>query len=391
MLSTIDRYIARQYLFNVIALLVVLFSFVVTIDVALNIDKFLESADRMMGDGGGFIRRMALVVIGVLDIWWPKLLQLFNYLIGLVLVAAMGFTLTQLARSRELVAILASGISLIRTARPILLVAAIFMVLKLINSEFVLSHPEVAPLLTRSQGDIGKRTWREFPVSMVSDASKRVFLAERFDPGKGEMENVHIFEPDDGAGIAPGGGRVRSMVIRADQAIWNNGGWDLTNPIVLSMVPTRSGENRISERGRAVSDPTPGPNRIVTDLSPETLKLKRFEAFSQSLSWAQISELLKTSQPEMRETLQRIRWSRISQVLSGLLALVITLPFFLTREPRNMLVQSLKCAPVGIISLIGGVLLSTWSWPGLPPGFGVFIPVLILIPIAVASVSWLKT
>jgi hypothetical protein len=54
-------------------------------------------------------------------------------------------------------------------------------------------------------------------------------------------------------------------------------------------------------------------------------------------------------------------------------------------------VQSLKCAPVGIVSMMGGILLSAVAWPGLPPGFGVFIPVLILIPVAVAAVFLMKT
>src|SRR5947207_593492 len=102
-MNTLDRYIARQYLFNVLALLVVLFSFVVAVDVSLNADKFIEAVNRIDPHAGG-IRKAALVALGVLDMWWPKLLQLFNYLVGLVLVAAMGFTFTQLVRNRELVA-----------------------------------------------------------------------------------------------------------------------------------------------------------------------------------------------------------------------------------------------------------------------------------------------
>ena len=43
-MSTLDRYIARQYLFNVAALLVLLFSFVVVVDVMLNIDRMFKVA-----------------------------------------------------------------------------------------------------------------------------------------------------------------------------------------------------------------------------------------------------------------------------------------------------------------------------------------------------------
>ena len=374
-MNTLDRYIARQYLFNVLALLVVLFSFVVAVDVSLNVDKYLEAVGKLDPTAGG-LRKGALVALGVLEIWWPKLLQLFNYLIGLVLVAGMGFTFTQLVRHREFVATLAGGVSLHRVARPILIVAAGFMVLRWVNTEMVLSHPKIAPLLTRDPSDIGKRTWSEFPVRLVPDAAGRIFLAEKFDPVSGEMENVHIWERDK-EGLA-------RQAITAERAVWDTDAWKLSGAKIVPMT--------LSAGGSATGDRMPpAPARLKTDLGPETLKLKRFEAFSQTLSWGQISELLRTARPDVGEKLQRIRWSRVSQTISAMLVLIITMPFFLLREPKNMLVQSLKCAPIGIVSMMGGILLSAVAWPGLPPGFGVFIPVLILIPVAIAAVSWMKT
>ncbi len=374
-MNTLDRYIARQYLFNVLALLGVLFSFVVAVDVSLNADKFIDAVNHMDPAAGG-VRKFTLVALGVFDIWWPRLLQLFNYLVGLVLVAAMGFTFTQLVRNRELVAVLAGGVSLHRVARPVLIVAACVMGLRWINSECILSHPKIAPLLTREPSDIGRRSWSEFPVRLIPDAANRVFLAEKFDPGAGVMEGVTIWERDKNGHA--------ERAISADKAVWDKDAWKLTGAKVQSMTLSAGGSS-------AVASTVPAPDRVKTDLGPETLKLKRYEAFSQTLSWSQISELLRTARPDMREKLQRIRWSRVSQTISGLLVLVITMPFFLMREPKNMLVQSLKCAPIGIASMMGGILLSAVAWPGIPPGFGVFIPVLILAPIAIASVSWMRT
>jgi len=373
-MNTLDRYIARQYLFNVVALTVILFSFVVAVDVSLNIDRFIEGAQKLSPGSTG-LRRAALVVFGVMDIWWPKLLQLFNYLVGLVLVAAMGFTFTQLVRNRELVAVLAGGVSLHRVARPILIVAACVMGVRWINSEVILSHPKIAPLLTRDPGDIGKRTWAEFPVRLVPDSANRIFLAQKFDPVQGVMEKLTVWERDGG---------TAERAITAEKAVWDGDAWKLEGAKVVPL--------RLSPAGTAAAQaPEAPPERLKTDLSPATLKLKRFEAFSQTLSWGQISELQRNSRPEVKEKLQRIRWSRVSQTVSSLLVLVITMPFFLTREPKNMLIQSLKCAPIGIVSMMGGILLTSVSWGGLPPAFGVFIPVLILIPIAIASVAWMRT
>lgn len=377
-MSTLDRYIARQYLVNVVLLLVLLFSFIVAVDVGLRIDKFFAYADKIAGPDGGPVRRFAIAAVGVVDFWWPRLLQLFSYLLGLVLVAAMGFTFTQMVRHRELVAVLASGLSLYRLARPVLLVALLMLGARFINQEFILSRPSIAALLARDIDAIGSRDWSKFRVSLVADAKNRVFLANDFDPAKGEMTDLHIWDRD-------AAGSLKS-VIAADSATWNNGRWDLTNPRSEYMGLSASGSPTLE----GMAQP---PSSIQTDLDPATLKFNNYKEFSQTLSWSQIGEMLSSPliKPDVAEKLQRIRYSRISQSLSTLLALIITMPFYLVREPKNMLSQTLKCAPIGIVSLMGGILLSLVPWPGLPPGFAVFIPVLILAPVAVAMVSWLRT
>ena len=110
----LDRSIAREYLINALTLLVVLLSFIVAIDVSLNIGRFAKAAEEVASQGGepaGLIRRGLVTVWLIGDFWWPKLLQLYNYLLGIVLVGAMGFTCVQLVRHRETVAVLASGLT----------------------------------------------------------------------------------------------------------------------------------------------------------------------------------------------------------------------------------------------------------------------------------------
>ena len=133
--------------------------------------------------------------------------------------------------------------------------------------------------------------------------------------------------------------------------------------------------------------------QIETDLVPSTLLFKRFASYRQCLSWGQIGAMLDSPhlKPDLRQELQRIRWGRVSTMISSLLALAITIPFFLMREPKNMAVQSLKCAPVGIVTLMGGTLLAAMPIPGLPAGFAVFLPVLVLLPIAAGVLSAVRT
>lgn len=404
-MSTLDRYIARQYLFNVLALLVLLFTFVVAIDVTLNIDRFVRNAGRVDPSSTG-LRRAVVTAMLVFDLWGPRLLQLFAFTVGLALVGGMGFTLTQMVRHRELSAMLASGISLRRVARPILIVAAGFMILKVVDHELVLSHPRIAPLLIRDHGEVGNRSISRFALPPTSEsgasarrgetgdalseasAGRRVFMADRFDPDTRELIGLNVWERN-AAGVATRRISAASAAWRpeAGGGVGGRGAWVLTDATVQSLMMPPPGS------GLSVVDPGPAPTEIETDLGPEQLISKRHERYSQTLSWTQIGALLENPglDPQLRDKLQRIRYGRVSTVLSGLLSLIITIPFFLLREPKNMLVQSLKCAPVGILALMGGVLLATVPVPGLPPGFSAFLPVIALLPIAVASVSWVRT
>lgn len=379
---TLDRYIARQYLLNILVLLVLLFSFVVMVDVSINLTRFFRSAGAMVGreaESSG-LRQAIITVLLVANLWWPRLLQLFNYIIGLVLIGAMGFTFTQLVRQREVVAMLAGGVSLWRAARPILLVAALMVTLQVLNQEIVI--PRIAPLLTRDTSSAADQQVDAFPVRLTIDGSGRLIAAARFRPSTATMENVHIWERN------PQGRATRR--ISAESAVFEpgpggtGGSWRLINPKVASFAMTRSGSPTEAE---------PPPTRLDTDLSPTTLLVGQFTTFSQSLSWRQIAHVLGTPgvRPEVAETLTRVGLGRVSGILCTMLALVICLPFFLTREPRNMVVQSLKCAPIAIITTLGAVLGTAMPIPGLPAAAAVFIPVVILAPLAIAAATAVKT
>lgn len=411
MLLTLDRYIARQYLFNVLALMVLLFSFVVTVDVTLNLDRFMDRAEKIEAESArapaaaatsgqpaapaspaappSGLRKVVLTVLLVFDLWWPRLLQLYNYTIGLCLVGAMGFTFTQLVRHREMVALLAGGISLYRLLVPVFAVAMLMMAIKGVNQELIISHPRIAPLLARDAGDAGNRDLAEFQVPLTADGRGQIWMAANFDPVSGVMSGVQIWNRD-----------TRGVVTHrfaADEAVWRSnasgqtgGAWELTNPRITSTDLGKAGSGGAA--GRAAAS-IPVPSRIETDLEPSTLLFKRFASFRQSLSWSQISQMLASRhlKPDLREELQRIRWGRLSMMLSSLLSLAITMPFFLMREPRNMVIQSLKCAPIAIITMMGGTLLAAMPIPGLPSGFAVFLPVLILLPITAAVLGALRT
>ena len=114
----------------------------------------------MLGGSGRIQPRLVRLMEPRRSLRWPILL-------GVVLIGGMGFTCAQLVRHRELVAVLASGVSLRRIARPILIVAIMLIGLQALNQELVL--PRIAPLLTRDHGEAGKRGLGADRVKLVGD------------------------------------------------------------------------------------------------------------------------------------------------------------------------------------------------------------------------------
>ncbi|MEM9065786.1 MAG: LptF/LptG family permease [Planctomycetota bacterium] len=389
-MKLLDRYIAAQYATNVVVLFVILFSFVVAIDVSINIDRFWDNAaeliarDSESGAEPGPTRTLVVSAMLVFDLWWPRLLNLYNTLLGVVLIAGMGFTGFQMVRHRELVAILASGQSLFRVARPALAVALGFAMLQVLNQELII--PRIAPLLLRDHGQAGTRDLGSTDIPLTPDSAGRLLLAEGFDPapaqGPPTLRGITIIKRDSQ-------GRM-TATHEGDTATWTGTAWRFDPPASTTLY----GETR--RPGEPLTE-------FVTTLDPSALRVRSFDGYRQSLSWSQTGRMIRLVRdnapdgplsPETRRRLaelERTRFGRISAVLSSMLALVITMPFFITRLPTNTPLQALKCAPIALLALIAAAAGPSISIPGLPAAVGVFIPVLILAPAAVATVTSVRT
>ncbi len=384
-MTTLDRYIARLYLTNIAILLVLLFSFVVMIDASLNMQRFADAAVKNASAAGSELhglRKLLSAALLVVDLWWPRLLQLYNFLIGLVLVGAMGFTFAQLVRQRELVAVMASGVSLYRLMRPVMVVAALMLMIQVANQELVL--PRISHLLIRDNMEAGKRDISGFVVSLRPDSEGRVFYADRFDPASRTMTNVRIWERD-AQWRTIGQISAASATFDPQTRIWR-----LTNGVVQRARATSSA----SSGSEPVELGRPEPiTQLKSDLDDTGLIALERQSFAQNLSWSQIGDLLlsPTLRPDVKEQLSRVAWGRVANYICVVLSLIVAIPFFLTREPKNMVLQSIKCAPVAVGSLIGSTLAILSPIPGLPVELAVFLPVLALLPTAIAMGTSIKT
>lgn len=375
-MKLLDRYIARLYIANIAALAIALATFMVGVDVILNMKRFVEAARTVaaaQGDGDpSGVAVAALTALGVIDIWAPRLLQLMTYLSSLVLVAGMGFTCANLMRRRELVAALASGVSLHRLALPFVVVGAGVLVVAAGLQEIAL--PKVAHLLPRSAREAHQRTLDSVRVPLLTDGSGRLWYAAEYDPASETMQRVSVWERD-----------AEGVVLRrisADFATWDGRAWAFENAAAES-----------------IDSPTPsalsGKFVIRTDLDPTSVLVRRVRGYGQNLSWRTIARTLdvggESIDPKERRRLRTIQWGRPALLAANMLGLIIALPFFLRRTPGNVAAQALKCAPVVLASMVGGALGAAAPLQGVPVQIGVFLPTLVLLPVAIAAVSLVRT
>ncbi len=382
-MNIIHRYIARVYLINVLSLLVFLFGFIVVVDVFVNLRQFSRQASEGAGDGSGF-RTALLTVLLIVDIWVPRLLQLFNYLGGVVLIGAMGFTCAQMVRSREFVALLASGVSLQSLARPFLIVALLVTGVQVVNMEFVV--PSVAHLLTRGISDSGDRSVRSFRLPPSPDGEERLVSAARFIDETQTLVSPLIFEREP---AAENTWAVRSVIV-ADKAVWSDGAWKLTNGVRETVTRPSEGEGAPADPAARTAQPV---ERVESRLSPERIKVRYLTGLAENLSFRQLGSIIEGGglSEEKAGELQRIRFGRYASLLAGLLTLMATLPCFLQRMPGPMLKPALRATPIALVGLGAAAAASTLPLPGLPDWLGPFVPGLIMLPLAIALYSSIKS
>ena len=244
----LDRYIARLYLTNVAAILVALMSFVVAVDVVVNLAPLMDAGRAVAGEGAPGFKVAWGVTYAIMDLWGPRLLQLFSYLAGVVLIAAMGFTCVNLVRRRECVAVLASGVSLHRLFVPFLAVALLVTAVQAIDQEILI--PRVAHKLFREHENAGQDVSASLRVPLIPDSANRLWYAVNYDSAEQRMDRLAVWERDADGGV------IRR--ITADTARWDGARWIL--------------ENGAAETPDGARTPI---DAITTDLDPTGVLIKR--------------------------------------------------------------------------------------------------------------------
>ena len=369
-MNLLDRHIVARYLSNFMLLFGLLFVFAISIDVVVQFDRFSDAARSRADEFGSFYP--LVLAHAILDFHAPRIFQFFAFMTGLVGIGAAGFTLVQMHRSRELVAIMAAGVPLQRVAAAMLAAQLGIVLLQLADQELVL--PQLASRLVREHDAILQPGIETFEAPLMRDGDGDLLYARDVDPRSGVATSILVMErAEDGTSVA----RITAASARWDEAA---SGWRLEDGVRMN---TESAPSRTAERTSI--------DFWETDLSPRMLLARRSMNYAQMLSLGQLRDL-RDAGGSTDARLERTIFGRSSGALVNLLVPVIALPFFLVRNPGvAMLSRSLQAAIVTIPLLIGALAAMTVALPGWPAGVGAFLPVALLLPVAIARMAYLKT
>ena len=376
----LTRFILLRFLGNFFLLFSLLFIFAISIDILIQWETFVSSAEKIESAKSGVEQSASILAVAklILSFHGPRVFQFYQYMMPLVALGAMGFTASAMLRAREFVAIMAVGISLRRAVFPMIMGMGILCLLQVANQELIL--PRLAARLLLEHGDMVRGTVRTWGIGLAADSQGCLIHAESFDPATETLNGLYAVERTKEGAV------VRR--IEAPRAKWSSQkrAWMLENG--RAGVPTGPADVPTGERSPVFLDQP--IESFQTDLDPDTLRLRQNLLYAHMLSLAEIADLARNS-AFAPTALRRFTTGRFASLLVGLLVLAISIPFFALREPSPILKQAVSCAALSLPILLTAMIVIALPLPSLPPTVGVILPVVVLLPIAVWRIVTMKT
>lgn len=364
-MTTIDRYIVKTYLSSYFILLLIFTSLFIFGDVLFNLDEFFENRALSVSE----------VMMNMVDYYGYNLPRYYHQLGGIAMAIAAGFTFAVMLKNNELTPLVAAGVPLQRLAAPVLVCAVVLTSLWMANSELVI--PPLAHKIARHHDDLADT--RQAAVHCVRDENNAILSAGEIHPSQGWLKDVSIIEPDEN--------RAPRYLIRADAARYDaqRQTWVLDRGARQVM----GGAFGSDELGRAIVwEPL---DEYPFSLSPEQILLRQSSQWAELMSIRQMNRLLQTRNLPNLLSIARARDIRFTQPLLAWTLVMLAIPFFLTREPGNVLVAGGKA-----LLLCGACFGFTFLSHSIEVGavsarLATALPVLVFGPVAVLHLANVKT
>ena len=223
---------------------------------------------------------------------------------------------------------------------------------------------------------------------VLSDRNNTLLSAMKYDPATKTMEQMIAMERDDH-------GQVTAKIF-ADKAIWTDNQTDNETDFQPKWKLVRgtrfsrdSSQTDFSVSGNMARTPV---QYYESDWQPDDLLLRQAVGWTWFLSINQLNSLLDKPHliPNINEVIAA-KHVRFTQPLINMLILLLGLPFFLNREPHNVLLSVGMCLLLAIscfmLSFICHNLAASVDFPALLA----WLPIIIFGPIAAMLIENIKT
>ncbi|HRX83455.1 MAG TPA: LptF/LptG family permease [Phycisphaerae bacterium] len=362
-MTTLDRYILRGLIVNYVIAIAVMISMYVLLDVFFNMDEFTENAGS--------------VLVNMASFYGSRVFLYFAQLSGVITLFACLITLARMRRQNELIAVLASGISLYRVAAPVVAFALTTSVLWYVDSEVVI--PSIANKLARRHDDaMGRNT---FSVRFLRAANNDLLSADRYVPDDEMLKRMAVLRR------GPKGELL--SIIEAEEARWEvdpalpeGGRWHLERGV------ERFRPDLADAAGRAERELV---EYYETDLDPQSIETRQSSRWMHYLSTRRLTMLANSLEGEARRQADEQRYARFTTPLINLLMLFLGLPFILDRLPGSLLVAGGKALFTCGLCFLLTFMVQNFRAEGSLSTLPAWAPVILFTPVAVVLMDRLRT
>jgi lipopolysaccharide export LptBFGC system permease protein LptF len=365
-MKILDRYVAKNFLIGYAIAFCVLIGLRIIIDLFVNLDEFTEHADL----GAFAVARNILVFYGLNTILY------FRDFAGMITVVAAAFSLGKMVRSNELVAVMASGVSLKRVIGPIIVLALLLTGVLVIDQEFII--PPLSDKLVRDQDDVPGQ--ESYDVWFISDADGSLICSQKFDVKTSTLQKPTII--------------LRSK--KADSVIWEVTGrlsadkavsnpqtrrWDLINGL-FTEKDSQIGALPIAS--------------YTSDITPKDIPVRRRSRHKTLLSSRQLA-VLAAQRTKIKDLAQLFsqKHFRITEPVINLVMLMVCLPILVCRDPKSMklaiMISFGTTAACFITTFICKMLATEVVFDRVMPELWAWLPVFIFLPVAFIELDSMKT
>ena len=379
-MKKLDRYVAKNFLVGYAIAFCVLMGLRIIIDLFVNLDEFTEHLDKLS---------TFEVFKNIFKFYLLNSLLYFRDFAGMITVVAAAFSFGKMIRSNELIAIMASGVSLKRTIGPIIFLAILLTGIFVINQEFII--PPLADKLVREHDAIPGE--ESYDVKFISDKNGSLIFSQKFDVETATLYNPTILlrKPSSKPGVWEVTGQID-----AGKAVDKNntGQWELFDQ------DPNTGKWTLPGVIRQFNDPEMTTQNIFSYSSDITAKDIPIRSNSENKALMSLGQLITLAGQgtKIRDLAQLYsqKHFRLTEPIINLIMLMISLPILVCRDPKSMkaavMISFAVTSLCFVVTFICKMLATEQViFNRVIPEFWAWLPVFIFLPIAFIELDSMKT